>query len=130
MKAQSNIIKKTYFSTGISFHNRGTPSTWKELQKRYQNFSQGMAGIVNRHLFPPDYDHSARTCGPDATYRKYLLLQNYILSMDVKSVRQIFLQMRTFKDNLTEDTLLVKKGITTGEFAVFKTFADQHLRRE
>lgn len=71
--------------------------------------------------------HCERTCGPNATYRKYVVMKNAVANLGVKDMRQIFHHMRTF-EHVNEDTFMPRYGLTTGEFACFKTLSEQSRR--
>lgn len=68
-----------------------------------------------------------RTCGTNATYRKYLVMHNAFHSLGVRDMRQIFHHMRTF-EGVNEDTFMPHYGMTTGEFSCFKTLTEQWRR--
>lgn len=68
-----------------------------------------------------------RTCGPNATFRKYVVLRHTIGQLGVRGMRHIFNRMRTF-DKVDEDTFMPHYGFTTGEFAAFKTLSEQNRR--
>lgn len=68
-----------------------------------------------------------RTCGPNATYRKYTVIKNNVTGYGVKDMRHILNSMRNFED-VNEDTFMPHYGVTTGEFACFKTLHDQSRR--
>jgi len=68
-----------------------------------------------------------KTCGPNATFRKYVALNHAVGALGVKDMRNIFHQMRTF-DNVNQDTFMPHYGMTTGEFSCFKTLSEQSRR--
>lgn len=68
-----------------------------------------------------------RTCGPNATFRKYVALNHAVSTLGVKEMRNIFHQMRTF-EHVNQDTFMPQYGMTTGEFSCFKTLSEQSRR--
>ncbi len=60
-----------------------------------------------------------KECGPEATYRKYLILAHVVKHLRVKDKRELFKLMRMQgQDN--EHVFFPKYGMTAGEFAIFR----------
>lgn len=70
-----------------------------------------------------------KECGPEATYRKYIIMAWVIEKLSVKQKREIFKLMRTCVE-ADHNTFLTKYGFTIGEFATFHILTEKDRKRD
>lgn len=63
------------------------------------------------------------------TWKKYIVIANYVQSFRIKDKRMLFNHMRQYP-NLSSDTFLPTYGITAGDFAIWQILCNsRNFRR-